>query len=41
MAVLDEHLGATEYEDMEIAEFYEFLVRIAYVSKAEEEASAG
>lgn len=32
MAVLDEHMGAGEYADMELVEFYEFLVRISYVT---------
>ena len=32
MVVLDEHLGSAEYEDMELCEFYEFLVRLAYTA---------
>jgi hypothetical protein len=32
MAVLDEHLGAAEYEEMELVEFYEYLVRISYIA---------
>ena len=31
MTVFDEHLGAAEYSDMELVEFFEFLVRISYV----------
>jgi hypothetical protein len=36
MAVLDEHLGAAEYADMELVEFYEFLVRVSYIAPDEE-----
>jgi len=30
MTVIDESVNADEYDDMEFAEFLEFLVRIAY-----------
>ena len=36
MAVLDEHLGAAEYADMELVEFYEFLVRVSYIAPENE-----
>jgi hypothetical protein len=36
MAVLDEHLGAAEYSEMELVEFYEYLVRISYVAPNED-----
>ena len=35
MTVFDETLGGGEYADMELVEFFEFLVRIAYVMQTE------
>jgi hypothetical protein len=40
MAVLDEHLGAWEYADMELVEFYEFLVRVSYIAPDSEDENA-